>query len=238
MRLLLTVAHPDDESFGCGSVLAHATANGIESVVACATRGELGEVAGGAVPAGNLGAHREGELRAAAALLGVARVEVLGWRDSGVEGEPEPGSLAAARHEDVEAAVAELVEQVRPHVVVTIDASDGHRDHRVIGEATLAAVAGTRWRPERTYLWCLPRSLMERFTGDPALGTPDERITTVVDVRQHLDLRWLAINAHASQASPFTAMTPELQAAFLETDHLVRVDPSWTDGERERDWRP
>jgi N-acetyl-1-D-myo-inositol-2-amino-2-deoxy-alpha-D-glucopyranoside deacetylase len=235
---VVTVAHPDDESFGCGSVLAHARANGIESVVACATRGELGEVAGGVVPSGDLGRHREGELRSAAALLGVAHVEVLGWRDSGIEGEPEHGSLAAARPEDVEAVVAELVERVRPHVVVTLDASDGHRDHRVIRDATLAAVAGTCWRPSRTYLWCLPRSLMQRFTGDPTLGTPDEEITTVVDVRQHLDRRWRAMRAHASQAPPYAAMTAELQAAFLETDRLVRVDPAWTGGGRERDWRP
>ena len=46
-RLLVTVAHPDDETFGCGSLLAHASARGIETVVACATRGELGEIAPG-----------------------------------------------------------------------------------------------------------------------------------------------------------------------------------------------
>ena len=44
MRLLVTVAHPDDEAFGCGSVLAHASAQGWESTVLCATRGELGEI--------------------------------------------------------------------------------------------------------------------------------------------------------------------------------------------------
>lgn len=242
MRLLVTVAHPDDEAFGCGSLLAHATAGGLSSVVACATRGELGEateaVGGATLSPEQLGLVREAELRAATTLLGVHRVEVLGWRDSGVEGTPEPGSLCAAPAADVEATIASLIDEVRPHVVVTLDGSDGHRDHAVVRDATLAAVRRAAWHPERTYLWCLPRSLLATFTGDPSLGTPDEVITTSVDVSAHLGLRWQAMRAHASQTPPYDAMPTDLQHAFLATDHLVRVDPEWRGGRVETDWRP
>ncbi len=226
MKLLVTVAHPDDEAFGCGSLLARAHAGGAETVVACATRGELGEVAPGLchVPPGPdvLGHIREAELRTAAALLGVGRVEVLGWCDSGVDGDPAPGSLCAAPPEDVEAAIARILDEERPDVVVTLDASDGHRDHAAVRDATLAAVDACRDRPG-VYLWCLPRSLMQAFTGVDHLGTPDGEITHVVDASDVLERRWEAMRAHRTQVPPYDAMAPALQRAFLGTDHLREV---------------
>lgn len=242
MKLLVTVAHPDDEAFGCGSLLAHAARNGVESIVACATRGELGEPAPGLSPVpptpAQLGEIREAELRAATAILGVARVEVFGWRDSGVDGDPAPGSLCDAAPADVEALIAGLIERERPDVVVTLDAADGHRDHAVVRDATLAAVDGAPHPPAATYLSCLPRSLMRPFTGVDHLGTPDDAITTVVDSADLLDLRWEAMRAHRSQVPPYDAMDPELRDAFLAVDRLQRVRPAWGGGEVEADWIP
>src|SRR5215213_8547528 len=130
-RLLVTVAHPDDETFGMGSVLAHAAAHGLEARVICATRGELGEPAIdiGTTP---LGEVREGELRAAAAILGVVHVEVLDYCDSGVDGDPAPGSLAAADTSDVAAILTDRIDALRPDIVIVADGSDGHRDHVLI----------------------------------------------------------------------------------------------------------
>lgn len=241
-RLLVTVAHPDDEAFGCGSVLAHAAAHGMESVVACATRGELGELAPGlthVLPGPQeMGRLREAELRAATSILGVQRVEVLGWLDSGMDGTPAEGSLAAADPADVEAALAAIIDDVRPDVVVTLDASDGHRDHAVVRDATLAAIARTTWTPGRVYLWCLPRSLLAEYSGVPTLGTPDDEVTAVVDVSAHLEQRWQAMRAHRSQVPPYDSMRPDLARAFLATDHLRRVSPPWPGGDVERVWVP
>src|SRR5687767_8652511 len=92
-RWLVAVAHPDDESFGCGSTIAYATARGVEVVLVCATRGEAGEPVPGSVDGRDLGAVREEELRRAATRLGIARLELLGYRDSGFDGEPPAGSL-------------------------------------------------------------------------------------------------------------------------------------------------
>ncbi|MDP2773096.1 MAG: PIG-L family deacetylase, partial [Nocardioides sp.] len=238
-RLLVVVAHPDDEAFGCGSVLAHASARGASSVVVCATRGELGEPApGSGLSRAELPAARERELREACTLLGVERVELLGYLDSGVTGEPAPGSLAAADPGELRDRVAAAIERYRPDVVVTLDASDGHRDHAAMRDATLAALDAVAHRPARTYLFCLARSLMTEFTGIPLLGTPDADLTTVVDVSGLLELRAQAIRAHASQVPPFDSMDRRLRHQFLAVDRLVRVDPPWEGGPLETCWLP
>ena len=238
-RLLVVVAHPDDEAFGCGSVLAHATRSGVRSTVVCATRGELGEPApGSGLTGADLPAARERELRRACALLGVRHVEVLGYRDSGVDGDPAPGSLAAADPAELRERVVAVLDDVRPDVVVTLDASDGHRDHAAVRDATRAAYDVARHRPESLYLFCLGRAAMTRFTGVDSLGTPDDDITTLVDVSDLLDLRWAAIRAHGSQVPPFDAMDTALQSEFLAVDRLLRLQPPWPGGPVETDWTP
>ncbi len=231
MRWLVVVAHPDDESFGCGSVLAAASAAGDETVVLCATRGEAGE---SRIRTDDLAALRESELREAARILGVGSVVVLGHADSGMDGEPAPGTLAAAPMASVVDEVRAVLDDVRPDLVVTIDGSDGHRDHAVMRDATLAAVDAAEHRPAATYLWCLARSSMAKWVqfvhGHEAylamadeLGTADDEITTVVDVSAHLPTRWAAIRAHASQASPYDDLPEDLQLEFLACDRLRLV---------------
>jgi LmbE family N-acetylglucosaminyl deacetylase len=246
-RLLLVVAHPDDETFGCGSLLLHAAERGLTTAVVCATRGEAGEAAG-SLTAMELGAIRERELRAAATSLGVSRVGVLAFHDSGMAGPSAPGALVDAPMDAVIDQVRDHIDHFRPHVVVTLDAGDGHRDHVIIREATLAAVERARWQVASVYLHCLPTSLMTRWVDymsehDPSWehlrgqvpGTPDDLITTVIDTAAHLDDRQRAIGMHASQRSPYDALPEGLLHAFLSTEHLRRVRPPWTGGRLESD---
>src|SRR5581483_4455027 len=80
--LLAVFAHPDDESYLCGGTLARYAAAGVRVVLACATRGEAGEIADlGLASADTLATVREAELRAAAAPLGVAEIHLLDYRD-------------------------------------------------------------------------------------------------------------------------------------------------------------
>jgi LmbE family N-acetylglucosaminyl deacetylase len=236
LRLLVVVAHPDDETFGCGSLVLHARAAGAEVHVLCATRGEAGEVAPGVtLPEQGLGALREAELREAGRILGVHDVHTLTYLDSGMEGEPAAGTLCAAPVSLLEEDVSDVVARLLPDALVTLDGGDGHRDHLAVREAT-ERVAATFRLP--LYLHCLPRSVMSRWadhtaTVDPGsaylrgleLGTPDEQVTHRLDTAAHLERRWRAIHAHRSQTSPFEGLPEDLQRAFLAQDHLIEVLP-------------
>ena len=250
-RLLVIVAHPDDETFGCGSLLLEAAARGVVTYLCCATRGEAGEPApGSGITQQQLPVVRERELHEAAAFLGVSAVELLDYRDSGMNGPAPTAGLAGTPIEAVATKLTAVIDRIRPHVVVTLDASDGHRDHAHVRDATLAAVERASWRTSRVYLHGLPRSLLRQWADhmraerpdspyldvDAAgLGTPDASVTTVLDVAVHLDQRRAAIAIHASQVSPFASLPHDLEFAFLATDHLRRVMPPYTDSETERD---
>ncbi|MGY1739364.1 MULTISPECIES: PIG-L deacetylase family protein [unclassified Blastococcus] len=238
-RWLVAVAHPDDEAFGCGSVIARAALLGAEVTIACATRGEAGEVRPGSGVAGDLGAVREAELRAAAGLLGAGRVELLGYRDSGFDGDPPDGSLCAAAVDEVAGDLLRLTREVAPDVVVVLDGSDGHRDHLHVRAAVRAALRALPEPRPRLYEHCLPNALLRRWLVemqtlrpdtvylqlDPAaLGRADADVTDVLDVTAVLDRREAAIAEHRSQASPFDGLSTGLRRAFLVTDHLARVD--------------
>jgi LmbE family N-acetylglucosaminyl deacetylase len=247
VRVLVTVAHPDDESFGFGSVIAWCVRHGADVVVASATRGERGERADGGT--GPLAEAREQELRDAAAVLGASAVELLDFEDSDMVGELAPGTLAGAPFAEVVAAVARLVDRHRPDVVVTFDPDghDGHRDHTRVGGATIAAVEALA-DPPRLYLWTLSRDHLRAWhrlvvAADPSaghagfdpdqMGRPLAECTTVLDVSRLIDIRRRAIDCHRSQVPPFAVMPPELTESFLSIDGLVRRIPPWEGGEVE-----
>jgi N-acetyl-1-D-myo-inositol-2-amino-2-deoxy-alpha-D-glucopyranoside deacetylase len=101
---------------------------------------------------------------------------------------------------------------------------------------TLVEVAAEWELP--VYGVAIPRSLLLEWAAhmervDPAntylqladLGTPDEQITDVVDVHEHVATRWRAIRAHASQVSPFAMLPDDLATRFLSRDSLVALRP-------------
>ena len=100
-----------------------------------ATRGDLGEVDDGVLePDEALADRREAEARAAADVLGVARVEFLPYFDSGMAGEPTNDRDGAFTGADVEAAAAELATILRDEGAEVLTAYDahggyGHPDH-------------------------------------------------------------------------------------------------------------
>ena len=186
--LLAVFAHPDDESFGSGGTLAKYAANGTRVVLACATRGEVGEISDPALAVREaLGDVREAELRTACAALGVHELRLLGYRDSGMVGAPENDDPRCYHRADPEAATRQLVALVRecrPQVIITFDPSGGygHPDHIAVSRHTTAAFdmagdpekfsqAGPAWQPQRLFYNVFPRSfLIEMRDRMRALG--------------------------------------------------------------------
>lgn len=144
-RLLCVVAHPDDETFGCGGTLAKYASEGVRVVLVCGTRGEVGEISVETLANGdNLGEVRERELRAAAKELGVNEVHVLGYRDSGMAGTDDnnhPNAFSGASEDEVVEKVVGIIRDVKPNVVTTFDKNGGygHPDHIMAHKVTMRA---------------------------------------------------------------------------------------------------
>ena len=143
-RLLGAFAHPDDEGIVSGALLQYST-SGVEMGLVCATRGEVGEIADPALATPeNLGQVREGEMRAAAEVLGVHNLWFLDYRDSGMAGTPEnadPRAFAQASAAEVVGKLVKIIREFRPQVIVTFDESGayGHPDHIAIYRYTTSA---------------------------------------------------------------------------------------------------
>ncbi len=215
-------AHPDDEALLTAGTMARAAAEGHRVVLVLATDGGAGLAAAELSRDGNLGDRRLEEARRSAAALGVARVEWLGYADSGSGPEPEPDSSGATRFcraplEEAAERLAAILRTERADLLLSYDASGGygHRDHKrvhVVG-ARAAEIARTPRVLEAT----VPRDTVVRAVR--ALGrvyrfpqefdpTSFERafsarseITHRVNVRRYAGAKRAAMRAHASQAT-------------------------------------
>lgn len=175
--LLSVMAHPDDETFGMGGTLAWYARAGAITQLICATGGEMGDVAPEYLDGyASIADRRRAELECATTTLGIAKVIMLGYRDSGMEGAPanqHPEALAAAPIEEVAARVTQHIRALRPQVVVTFDPIGGYRhpDHIAIHRATVRAfhAAGDPHAypsdlpphtPQKLYYQTFPRGLL------------------------------------------------------------------------------
>lgn len=187
-RVLAVVAHPDDESFALGAVLAGFTTAGATTAVLCFTHGEASTVHGAD---GDLYALRATEFAAAAAALGVQVATLLHYPD-GQLARTCPARLAG---EVIDAARATEADGL---LVFAPDGVTGHRDHAAATAAALTA-AGVLDLP--VIGWTVPASVATALNaeyGTGFTGTPAAAIDGTVAVDRSVQRR--AVAAHASQA--------------------------------------
>lgn len=194
-----------------------------------------------------LGTAREQELRDACREMGVHELLFLDYRDSGMMGTPENERPDAFWNQDLDTVTARLVEvirRVRPQVMVTFDPGGGygHPDHMKIHQASMAAFGhagdaswhpelGPAHQPDRLFWSAIPRSAFRRLrdamaaagkdvTGIPAredIGTPDDEVSTWVDVSPQAERKARAILSHRTQ------MPQDSFPSVLGEAHLGRV---------------
>ncbi|WP_027892863.1 PIG-L deacetylase family protein [Calidithermus chliarophilus] len=235
--LLAVYAHPDDEGFS-GGALAHYAAKGYRVVLACATRGEAGQVKDASLgQVKDLGALREQELRKACEILGIEPPVFLGFHDSGRKErvqQDNPLALMNAGWLEVEARVREVIARVEPQVILTFDPHGGygHVDHLVVQRATTAAFFSSSHLPnppQRLFYGVLPLASLERMRqserfanllgeNDPKVFGVDPRLVAVrLNVEPYLERKWQANRAHVSQfASVSNPPDPEFVALMRE----------------------
>jgi N-acetyl-1-D-myo-inositol-2-amino-2-deoxy-alpha-D-glucopyranoside deacetylase len=243
-RLLLVHAHPDDESIGTGATMAKYAAEGAGVTLVTCTLGELGEI----IPPdladlawdkqNKLGEYRIGELDAACAALGVTDHRFLGWpgrwHDSGMMGTPAndwEGSFWRAHVDEAAHVLLDVINEVRPQVMVTYDENGfyGHPDHIQAHRVARHAFELAGGLVSKFYATAIPKSVLaeaikimgESSDGDQAtngqassdgflpaesvddlpFGVPDDQVTTEIDGTAYLEAKLAAMRAHATQIS-------------------------------------
>jgi LmbE family N-acetylglucosaminyl deacetylase len=133
-RIAAVFAHPDDETFCVGATIAKYADAGIRTDLFCATNGDAGKTSG--VPVSSreeLAKIRQAEAREAARILGIETVVFAGYGD-GTLHELEPTNLIGD--------IVAFLRRTKPTIVLGFGpegAPTGHRDHRAISRATMAA---------------------------------------------------------------------------------------------------
>lgn len=219
LKLLAIFAHPDDESMGMGGTLAKYSAEGVETRLVCASRGERGWAA---EPEHNPGLKRLGEIRTkelenAVAILGMKSLSFLDYID---------GDVDRANYAEAIKKIVTHIRKIKPQVVVTFppDGNYGHPDHVAIGQFTNAAVVCAAdatyvddeiLQPHRvSKLYYMVDgenfvNLVAPFMGDMTFPVDDQlrgevpwkewMITTRIETSDYCKTAWQAIQCHQSQ---------------------------------------
>jgi LmbE family N-acetylglucosaminyl deacetylase len=229
-------AHPDDEVLYTGGTLARAAAEGHRVVVVVATDGAAG-LASRATAGRGLGEVRLEELRRSVGILGDLDLRLLGYNDSGTDGQAGGDGTAFARTpvDRAAARLAEILVATSADALTVYDSYGGygHPDHVQVRRVGLRAaeMAGTEVVLEatvdRTSLLRALRLLRLCRVVPAAWGpehfesayTPRELITHRVDVRRFARLKRSAMAAHASQAT--AESEDRTLAAFLRLPSFV-----------------
>ena len=214
-RAMAVYAHPDDPEVSCGATLAHWAATGAEVRLVVVNAGDKGSPDPATDPAA-LAERRAGEVRAAAEVLGLAGIDMLGLPDGEVTND-----LA------LRGRLVGLVRRHRPDIVVCPDPTAvffgdsyvKHRDHREVGWAVVDAVAPAASSP----LYFPEAGPPHQVQAMLLSGT--FQADAWVDVSDAVEAKVAAVGCHESRVgSDPTHVADLLRARLAETGAQAGVD--------------
>lgn len=217
-------AHPDDEAIATSGTMMKAKADGHRVVLVLATRGELGLVPDDLAAGETLADRRTVETMDAAAIIGVDRVEWLGYRDSGMEGEAsidDDGTFHRADLDEAAKRLAAILADEQADILLTYDERGNymHPDHVKVHHVghRAAEMADTPLVYEATmnrdFIWAIIQeradAMPEEMRAEVAdgattiddfnLGMREWTITHRVDIAPYVEAKREAMAAHRSQ---------------------------------------
>ena len=244
-RVLLVHAHPDDETINNGATMALYAALGAQVTLVTCTRGEEGEILTpelshlSSTKTDALGLHREIELTNAMSALGIKDFRFLAqgakiYRDSGMMGTDvnnRPDVFWQADLEEAADYLVAVIEEVKPHILITYDeiGGYGHPDHIQAHRVAMRASEKSEWEIQKIYWNTIPKSMiaasMEKLKeiGSDFFGTDnideiafakdDEFVDALIDGNSYVEQKMAAMKAHYTQISldgPFFALSNNL----------------------------
>lgn len=197
-------AHPDDEMYLCGGLMARAVREGDRVVCITATRGEAGSQDHERWPPSEMARIRTAELASSLSTLGVTEHAWLDYPDGGLAemGDDEPIDR-----------IASIIEEVRPDTVLTFgpEGMTAHPDHITISRWTTAAFRREGRDGAGLYYATLPPEWADRwaavlrpfnvyYTDETPPRTPREKIDITYELPPDvLELKLAAAHAQSSQ---------------------------------------
>lgn len=225
--ILVVAAHPDDMEAFCAGTLAQLIDRGAAAHMLLATSGDKGAREPG-ITSREIARRREEEARVAAAQLGMAGVEFLGYPDGDVE-----------NTRDLREQIVKAIRRWKPDILFTFDPEHpyppyiSHPDHRAIGRATLDAIyplaRDALTFPEHAQMGLEPHKVRQIWLF--ASSNTD----SYVDISGTIDRKIQARLAHQSQtADPdelderwrkrAAATGAEVDLPYAEAFAVVRID--------------
>ena len=185
-RMLVILAHPDDESFAAGGTLAKYAHQDVQVILLCATRGEAGILG---VKPEETGEIRERELRKAAKYLGI-EVYFLGHMD---------GELANTNPATLLETIACWIDLVQPQIILTFgpDGISGHPDHVTISH--IVTQAYDEFYKKGLLLYIRPSEATALGCGVTFANTVAVQPLVEVDISDYKLYKIRAIQSHVSQ---------------------------------------